>query len=67
MPHGPHSSPQTGLGKSRTGIRRPLGPATDGSGDPSSDGLIDTRALTARKKPRVHVRKVMESIRQSLV
>jgi len=28
----------------KRGIRRPLGPATDGSGDPSSDGRIDTRA-----------------------
>jgi hypothetical protein len=37
--------------KSRKGIRRPLGPATAGCGDPSSDGRIDTRALTARKQP----------------
>jgi hypothetical protein len=33
--------------KSRTGIRRPIGPSTDGSLDPSSDGLTDTCALPA--------------------
>jgi hypothetical protein len=47
----PAAGPSERAGKSRTGIRRPLGPATDGSRDPSSDGLLDTRALTAREKP----------------